>query len=408
MKQFSHSKLQVYERCPLQYKYQYIDRIKPVSSEDTIEAFLGGLVHNVMEFLYLGLMKTKITSLEKLIELYEENWKKEWNDLIVINNKDFEKEHYFELGKKCISNYYEKFYPFNQDQTLGVEKKILLSWGDYEIVGYIDRLARNKPGLYSIHDYKTGSIMGQEYADKDRQLALYSMAVKQNFREAKKVSLVWHYVAFGEDVISERSDKQLDELKGEILETISGIEIAEKNNNFPARETKCEWCGHWERCPKKKHLYQIASLPVNEYLEESGVKLAKKYIEFYQKRSVINKKAREEAVVVEREINKIEEAIFKYAKKNQLEVLSGGSHLVCVKKNKDYAFPRRSSEPENYEKLDKLMRDTRYWNEASEVSYPKVKKLLDEGILEKKLEEKIIEISPPTEKTSLSIRKNYN
>jgi len=369
---------------------------------------MGGMVHSVMEFLYLGIIKTKINTLERLLGLYEEYWQKDWNDLIVINNKEFSKEHYFELGKKCIANYYQRYYPFDQDQTLGVEKKILLNWGDYEIVGYIDRLARNRPGLYSIHDYKTGSIMGQEYADKDRQLALYSMAVKQAFREAKKVSLVWHYVAFGEDVISERNDGQLEELKSQILGTISEIEKAEENNDFPARETKCEWCGHWERCPKKKHLYKVANLPVNEYLKESGVKLAKKYIEFYQKRSAINKKAREEAGIIEQEISKIEDAIFKYAENNELEVLDGGNHLVCIKRNKDYAFPRKSTEPKEYMELDELLRDTKYWNDVSDISFSKIKRFLDEGILEKNMEEKIIEISPPVEKTSISIRKNNN
>ena len=79
-----------------------------------------------------------------------------------------------------------------------------------EIIGYIDRLSRVEKGVYAVHDYKTGSIMEQEYADKDRQLALYSIAIKQTFREAKKIKLIWHYVAYGEDVISERTDKQLE------------------------------------------------------------------------------------------------------------------------------------------------------------------------------------------------------
>ena len=405
MKQFSHSKLQVYERCPLQYKFKYLDRLKPTEESATIEAFMGGMVHDTMEFLYKGIIKTKINTLERLLEFYEENWQKEWNDLIAINNEEFTKEHYFELGKKCIANYYRKFYPFDQDQTLGVEKKILLSWKDYKIEGYIDRLARDKRGHYSIHDYKTGAIMDQEYADKDRQLALYSMAIKQSFREAKKVKLVWHFVAFGEDVISERTDKQLAELKTEILELIHEINLAEKKNDFPAKETKCDWCGFWEHCPKKKHLFKVASLPVNKYLNDSGVKLAKKYIEFVSKRSEINKKAKEEAWVIEQEIERIEDVIFQYAKANELEVIDGGSHLVCVKKNQDFAFPRKSIEPEEYRKLDELLRNTKYWNELSEVSFGKIKKFLDEGILEKNLEQKIIAISPPTEKKSISIKK---
>ncbi len=405
MKQFSHSKLQVYERCPLQYKYKYLDRLKPAEESTTIEAFMGGLVHDTMEFLYKGIIKTKITTLEKLLEFYEQNWKKDWEDTIAINNKEFSKEHYFELGKKCIANYYRKFYPFNQDQTLGVEKEISLNWNKYKITGFIDRLARDKKGHYSVHDYKTGAIMDQEYADKDRQLALYSMAVKQKFHEAKKVSLVWHYVAFGEDVFSERTDKQLAELKEEILQLIAEINLAERKNDFPAKETKCDWCGFWEHCPKKKHLFKVVSLPANKYLKDSGVQLAKKYIAFVLKRSEINRKAREKAWIVEQELERIEDVIFQYAKANKLETLDGGSHLVCIKKNKDFAFPRKSIEPEAYQKLEKLLQDTKHWKELSELSFGKIKKLLDDDLLEKQLTKKILKISPPVEEKSISIKK---
>ncbi len=405
MKQFSHSKLQVYERCPLQFKYKYIDRLKPAEESTTIEAFMGGKVHETMEFLYKGIIKTKINTLERLLEFYEEAWRKEWEDSIAINNEEFTKEHYFELGKKCIANYYQKYYPFDQDQTLGVEKNILLNWGKYQITGFIDRLARSKRGHYSVHDYKTGVMMAQEYADQDRQLALYSLAVKQMFREAKKVRLIWHYVAFGEDVISERTDRQLAQLKTETLQLIEEINRAEKENDFPAKETKCDWCGFWEHCPKKKHLFRVAKLPANKYLKDSGVKLAKKYIQFVSRRAEINRKAREKAWIIDQEIERLEEVIFQYVHNNQLEVLDGGSHLVCIKKNHDFDFPRKSMEPEAYRQLEALLQKTQDWADLSEVSFGKVKKSLEEGALDQKLVKKILKIAPPVETESISIRK---
>jgi len=56
MKQFSHSKLQTYERCPLQYKLQYLIKLK-TESETTVEAFMGSRVHDTLELLYRDLLK---------------------------------------------------------------------------------------------------------------------------------------------------------------------------------------------------------------------------------------------------------------------------------------------------------------------------------------------------------------
>jgi hypothetical protein len=46
---YSHSKLGTYEQCPQKYKFRYIDGIKP--EKKTIEAFLGGLLHEKLDTL---------------------------------------------------------------------------------------------------------------------------------------------------------------------------------------------------------------------------------------------------------------------------------------------------------------------------------------------------------------------
>ncbi|MDP1834152.1 MAG: PD-(D/E)XK nuclease family protein [Candidatus Moranbacteria bacterium] len=404
MKQFSHSKLQTYERCPLQYKLQYLTKIK-TESETTIEAFMGSQVHNVLELLYGDLLKSKLNSLDELLAAYDKNWQTEWNDEIVINDEKFKAEHYFETGRKCIQNYYEKYAPFDQDQTLGVEKKINLKWGEIEIIGYVDRLAREKDGVYAVHDYKTGSMMEQAYADKDRQLALYSIAIKQKFKEAKRVKLIWHYVNFGEDVISERTDQQLEELKADMLKLIGEINRAEKEDNFPARETKCEWCGFWEHCPKKKHLFKVAKLPKNKYLNDSGVKLSNKYIELVGKKSEINKEARTQAELIDEEMEKIEEAILKYAEKHDFEALQGSEARVIINKKIGYDFPTKSSDEKNYAVLEDILKDSKYWKDISTINSSKLEQLLMDDAIEVKIRKKIVALAPLKESVRFSIKK---
>ena len=405
MKQFSHSKLETYKRCPLQYKFQYLTSLKP-EGEETIEAFVGSQVHSVLELLYRDLLKTKLNSLDDLIEFYDEIWRVGWKDSIVINKKEYNKEHYYNLGKKCIENYYNKYSPFDQDQTIGVEKKIILKWGEYEIIGYIDRLARDEKGIYSVHDYKTSStLMDQEYADKDKQLALYSIFVKNNYKEAKEVKLIWHYVAFGEDVFSKRTDNELKELKNNILELIGKINLAEEEDNFPAQETMCDWCGFWKYCPKKKHLYKTEQLPKNEYLKEDGIKLAKKYIELAEKRTDVNRENRTRSEIITQEMKKIEEAILIYAKKNNMEALDGGDRLVSINKKQDYDIPRKSYDLERYEELENLLQKTKYWSDISTIADKKLKELLDEKDIDNDLKKKILEIVPRKDSINLSIRK---
>ena len=405
MKQFSHSKLQVYERCPLQYKLKYLSDIK-VKRENTVEAFMGSCVHSTLELLYDDLLKTKLNTLKDLLAFYHETWKNNWDDEIKINNKKFDKKHYYNLGKKCIQNYYEKYHPFDQDQTIGIENKISLKWGAYEVMGYIDRLSREKKGVYAIHDYKTGKMMEQEYADKDRQLALYAMAVKERFKEAKTVKLIWHYVAFGEDIISQRSNEELKKLKKDILELIKEINQAEKDDNFPAKETMCDWCSFWEYCPKKKHLFKIKKLPKNEYLKESGIKLDDKYIELSEKKSKINKKAKTEVEDIQNEIKKVEEALLKYAEKNNIETVQGDKARVLINKKSVYIFPNKTSGLENYIKLEKLLKETKYWKMISVVNSGKLEELLEKDIFDKGLKKKIIALAPKEETIKISIKKN--
>ena len=366
---------------------------------------MGSCVHDALELLYRDLMKTKLNTLEDLIKFYESTWQTEWSDEIAIGNPNYNKEHYFNLGKKCVENYYQRYYPFDQDQTIGVEKNIKLKWGEYEVTGYIDRLAREVKGVYSIHDYKTGFMMEQDYADKDRQLALYSIAVKQNYKEAKEVKLVWHYVAYGEDVISRRTDKDLAALKDKILGLIKEMNIAEQEDNFPARETKCDWCGYWQHCPKKKHLFKIQKLPKNKYLNESGVKLANKYIKLAEQKSGINRQSRIKALVVAEEMEKVKQAILEYAKKHEIEALNGDGSLVAINKTKDYSFPTKSSDPERYNELENLLKGTKYWNDISVVNAAKLDQLLASDVFDNRLKNEIIKLAPLEEEISLSIKK---
>ncbi|MEK6940557.1 MAG: PD-(D/E)XK nuclease family protein [Nanoarchaeota archaeon] len=245
---YSHSRLETFKQCALKYKFQYIDKIE-VDIPTTIEAFLGDLVHQTLERLYADLMNNKLNSPEDLIVFFNSLWNEHWVDNILIVKNGATKEDYRIRGEHLILGYYLKNKPFNQTATLGVETKDFLDLdGEHKYHIRIDRLADAGGGNYEVHDFKTSSrLKSQEAVDNDKQLAMYSLWVKKNFGDAKKIKLVWHFLAFNKEMISERSDEELELLRNEVLDA---IKVIESTNNFkPSVTPLCNWCVFHSICP---------------------------------------------------------------------------------------------------------------------------------------------------------------
>ena len=250
MTMYSHSKLSTFEQCPLKFKYRYLDKI--ILDTQSIEAFLGKIVHDTLEWLYfIKSEENQIPSIDKIIEHYANKWESSYNDNIVIIKKEFTTKDYFNKGVKFILDYYTKHHPFDE-KTIGIEKRIVIELSKSEghkIQGFIDRLVHNsEKDEYEIHDYKTSNFLPQkEKFDTDRQLALYSIGVKELFGKDKNVILVWHYLAHNIKICSQRTNEQLEQLKKEILELIHKIE---STTEFPPNKSSlCDWCEYNSMCP---------------------------------------------------------------------------------------------------------------------------------------------------------------
>jgi len=248
---YSHSRLSSYEKCPLSFKYKYIDKIR-VPFEKTVEIHLGKVAHEALEWLYREIKDgERIPSLDEVLIIYREQWNKKWDDNIKIVRNNMNKEDYFNKGLQFLIDYYMKHKPFS-DNTIDIEKRVFIDIdkeGKYKMQGFIDRLVYNlEKGHYEVHDYKTSnSLPLPETIEKDRQLALYSIAIKDAFGYDKEVVLVWHYLAFNRRIESRRTNEQLENLKSEIIDLINEIETAE---DFPpSKSALCNWCEYQSICP---------------------------------------------------------------------------------------------------------------------------------------------------------------
>jgi len=251
---YSHSKLSTFEQCPLKYKFKYIDKIQPIT-EETIESHLGKTVHSTLEWLYNQVKKGIIPSLDETIIFYSEEWTEKYSDKFLIVKSGLTEKDYYNKGIKFIIDYYFKHTPFS-DNTIALEKRILFHLDNnkqFLIQGYVDRLVYSKENdEYEIHDYKTSSSMPtQEKIESDRQLSLYSLAIKNSYNHHKPVRQVWHYLAFNKLIEVRKSDELINKLKFQTLKLIEDIQSAKM---FPAIISPlCHWCEFKPICPAWKN-----------------------------------------------------------------------------------------------------------------------------------------------------------
>jgi putative RecB family exonuclease len=395
MTTFSHSRLGTYETCPLQYKYQYIDKVD-VEQEDTVETFLGSRVHEALEKLYKDLKFEKLLSLKELLDYFNKIWKENWNDTVKINKKEYTSENYRKMGIRYLTDYYNRYQPFDQGKVIDIETRDMLDLGEgYKFHIRIDRLVDMGNGVYEVHDYKTNnSLPKQEKLDEDRQLAMYSLWVKLNHKDCKKVRLVWHYVAFDKELDSFRTVSQLEDLRKEVIVQIKKIETA---TSFPPNESAlCNYCSFQGICPLWKHEMKLAEKEVNEYLNDSGVKLVNQYVKLKEEQKEYNHEADEK-------LEKLKEALIEFCKKNEIEIVVGSDNKISVKEYSSLKFPSKNT-PEREELIEALTKMKKL-DEVTDLDIYALAKVVKEKEWDEK-ELKILEKFEATDKGfRLSVRK---
>lgn len=333
-----------------------------------IEAFMGSRVHETLEKLYTHLRFCKMISLEELLDDYRQIWEEKWHDEIRIVRAEMTPDDYLALGEKCLTDYYQRYHPFDQSRTLGIEHPVKFSLddtGQYMIQGFIDRLSQPKDGVIWIHDYKTkGFFPTQQDLDEDRQLAFYQLAIEKLWPETKEVELIWHYLIFDQEIHSRRSPDELEELRQETIALIQEIEGAAL---YPPRQSGlCNWCGFQKICPLFRHQYETESLPENEYMGEEGVRLAGRLITLQS-----------EEASVKGEIAKIKEALGDYARRKGVEAVFTKDHKVRIKVYENIKFP--SWKDPGRAALDKLIKSSGKWDEVSSLDIFALSKAVQSG-----------------------------
>jgi putative RecB family exonuclease len=363
MATYSHSRISTFENCPRKYKFQYIEH-EEQDIQETIEVFMGKRVHETLEKLYRDKKFKKLVSKATLLKFYKDNWEKMISPEVLVVKKEFNQDNYKKMGADYISKYYDRYKPFDQLTILDLETedRMTLKDGSQWHVR-IDKFACDKEGNYYVCDYKTNAGMKeQDEADSDRQLAMYSIWVKDKFKDVKSVKLVWHMLAFDKDVYSERTEEQLKKLEEETISTIKKIELATKSDDFPNNVNGlCSYCGFKSKCPSFKHqlaLDEKAEKSIEEFKKDDGLKIVDEFSDLKNKLKELSDKKEE-----------LEGKLIDFAKQFKIDIVYGSNNMAKVKEIEKVILPE---DEEEKAKFIQLLKDKKLWEEFSMICYPKV------------------------------------
>ena len=107
-----------------------------MKDDESIEAFLGKLIHSCLEWIYYQKVDKNVTyfSLDQITNKFKEYWDERWHAKIRLfqfrkpkNLSNFIKQKkmdYFTLGINSLVNYYSEYGPYFNDNVLKVEERI--------------------------------------------------------------------------------------------------------------------------------------------------------------------------------------------------------------------------------------------------------------------------------------------
>lgn len=256
----SYSVFDAYNRCPLKYKYSFIDK---VSVPKRSELFFGGLIHDVVKY---ALKKDPIIpTIKELTQYFKNNWDAE----VFANNK--EAEQYFELGQSMIRNFHLSLTPGLRN-IVATEKRFQIPLSEkHTLTGVIDRIDKLPYGAFEIIDYKTSKSMPtQSEINSDKQLGIYQFAASKMWPEVENIKLTLYFLKHYEQLTTTRRQDEIETLKEEFINTAEKIE--NETEFKPKLNRFCDWCDYKHLCPLKNQNAKCKS-------QNDIKKIIKEYIE---------------------------------------------------------------------------------------------------------------------------------
>lgn len=235
-------KLKMFELCPLQYKFVYIDHIADQYKQAKPYLTMGAHVHNALHDFYSKL-KPAQRDWPHLEDLLRQRWaenrsgfsgpedEKRWGTKALQMLKLYLHKNDVEKTPVMLEDYY--------DTEISEDAKVL---------GRIDRVDQEEKGLHVI-DYKTGKFDKEDLSEL--QLKIYAMIMSANLKDdIYKASYL--YLPLNQWHTIEIKPQEFSKIKKNILKQIE--KIKQEKEFKPCLNKYCKNCDFLEICPKKEEV----------------------------------------------------------------------------------------------------------------------------------------------------------
>lgn len=250
---YSYSRLKCFDQCEYLYAERYAHWRAPFAL--SMEAFVGKMVHTVIEAHHKGRIETRKLA---LWEAFHEVWDRSFEAGISDTRKlgpDYWQQH----GLKCLGHYLECGTAPATCNVLGLEaryKAALLSNPAANFQGILDRLIRTEDGDMVIDDFKTGNKQDRRWFLQDHQLPLYAHLVEGAFLLEPEEPIMTRriYLATGEiEEFLVSRERRLEAWAWAQRTAIQAYQLeleAKAGANMATRISKlCDWCSLKRTCP---------------------------------------------------------------------------------------------------------------------------------------------------------------
>ena len=244
---FSFSRLKAFFQCPLRYRYRYLEGRKEAFK--SIEAYLGTVVHHVLEWAYRERDGGSPPTVEQALDLLAQRWETAWSPAVAIVRVDEPPELYMKRGREMIARFFSGVLARDRSTTVALETRLSHQLAeDVVFTGIADRVGRTEAGRLFVIDYKTSSREGDpsEFSE-GLQAPLYAACVLE--RHGGESCLAgYHYLRHGTTRWMEVSRQGSEEVKARFLARARETQTADE---YPANPgVLCAWCGFNRICPE--------------------------------------------------------------------------------------------------------------------------------------------------------------
>lgn len=240
----SFTQISLYQACPLCYKLQYIDGLRP--KEKWYFSF-GTTMHRCVEY-FFRVSAPPPPSLEETLRYYEQNW------LPQGYTTPEEEARCKSYGRELLTRFWE-LHSADFRMPVAVEHLFHIDIEGIKLRGFIDRVDKLPSGGLAIVDYKTSQeLFTAADLEADLQLTLYQLAAEQLWRLPVERLTLYHLRSNTACSCPPRDEARLEEARRLVLEVAENI----AGQKFPATENPYCPCDFPEHCPYYRHQYMTA------------------------------------------------------------------------------------------------------------------------------------------------------